>query len=65
MAMDVNARLKQHNNGKSKYTKGHLPWKLIYAEVHTNWLTARQREKYLKSAAGKIWLKNNLPFTDE
>ena len=57
MAKDANARLKEHNNGKNRFTKGHLPWQLIYTEVHPNWESARKREKYLKSAAGKTWLK--------
>jgi len=57
MAKDVNARLKEHNNGKNRFTKGHLPWQIIYTEVHPDWESGRIREKYFKSAAGKIWLK--------
>lgn len=30
IATDCEARLKQHNSGKSKYTSGHRPWKLFY-----------------------------------
>ncbi len=57
MALNVFARLKEHNSGKNKYTKGHLPWKIIYTEDHPDWSSARVREKYLKSTAGKNWLK--------
>ena len=27
MAINALVRLKEHNSGKSKFTKGHLPWK--------------------------------------
>ncbi len=60
MAKDVNVRLSDHNAGKSKFTKGHRPWKLIYSEPCKDWKEGREREKYLKSAAGKRWLINEL-----
>ncbi len=56
IALEAEARLKEHNNGKNRFTKGHLPWKIIYKEPHQDWSSARVREKYLKSAAGKRWL---------
>ena len=56
MAKDFLRRLHEHNSGKNRFTKGHLPWKIIYTEIRDNWAEARRREKYLKSAAGKIWL---------
>jgi predicted GIY-YIG superfamily endonuclease len=60
MALNVQKRLADHNAGKNRFTKGHLPWQIIYLEIHPDWQTAREREKYLKSAAGKIWLRNYL-----
>ena len=60
MALDAQARLKEHNGGKNRFTKGHLPWKIIYTESHPDWAKGRVREKYLKTAAGKKWLKNHL-----
>ncbi len=57
MALNPIARLKEHNNGKNRYTKAHIPWKIIYTEDHPDWSSARVREKYLKSTAGKNWLK--------
>lgn len=30
MARDPDKRLIEHNKGKSKFTKGHMPWKLIF-----------------------------------
>jgi putative endonuclease len=61
MAKNADGRLREHNSGKNRYTKGHLPWIIIYTETHPDWASARVREKYLKSTAGKRWLhkKNN------
>jgi len=60
MAKDVALRLKDHNSGRNRFTKGHLPWKIIYTEQLPSWAEARVREKYLKSAAGKISVKKFL-----
>jgi putative endonuclease len=60
MAMDAKRRLNEHNAGKNRFTKGHRPWKIIYLEVQPDWTTARTREKYLKSSAGKSWLRKQL-----
>ena len=57
MAVDVEARLKEHNRGKSRFTKGHIPWELLYEEKVGVADLARKREKYLKSASGKSHLK--------
>ncbi len=57
MALDPIARLKEHNSGKNRYTKAHIPWKIIYTEQQTDWASGRLREKYLKSTAGKNWLR--------
>jgi len=54
---DLDKRLAEHNAGKSKFTKGHIPWIRVYQETHEDYPSARKREKYLKSAAGKKWLK--------
>jgi putative endonuclease len=60
MALSATSRLKEHNSGKNRYTKAHIPWKIIYTEQFPDWATARIREKYLKSTAGKNWLKKYL-----
>jgi predicted GIY-YIG superfamily endonuclease len=60
MCTDINRRLKEHNAGKNRFTKGHLPWKTIYMEQQPDWKTARVKEKYFKSAAGKNWLQKHL-----
>ena len=61
MCGDVDMRLKEHNAGKTKSTKGFRPWKLIYTEQTTNMLEARKREIYLKSGIGKEFLKSLVP----
>ena len=61
MAMDAGKRLKEHNAGKSKYTKGIRPWRTLYRELQPDWKTARIREKYLKSGIGKEFLKSMAP----
>ena len=64
MALDATRRLAEHNSGKNRFTKGHRPWKIIYTEEHSNWSTARPREKYLKTAAGKKWLVKKIHGDD-
>ena len=57
---DLRKRFKQHNKGKSTWTKSRGPWKLIYYEACLNEEDARAREKYLKSGVGKRYLKNRI-----
>ena len=57
MAIDCEARLKEHNSGKSKYTSGHVPWRLFYTEYAGGSEHARIKEKYFKSSAGKRKVK--------
>ena len=57
MSADIDRRLKEHNSGKSRSTKGYRPWELIYAEKCPNRTSARNREKYWKSGIGKEQLK--------
>ena len=60
LSANVNQRLKSHNAGKVKSTKAFTPWVLIHFEKFDSRIEARKREKYLKSAAGRKWRKNNL-----
>lgn len=55
---DVNKRLKEHNAGRTKSTKGYRPWKLIFEEKVAGRKEAREKEKYYKSGVGKEKLKN-------
>jgi putative endonuclease len=60
ISKDVNIRLAEHNSGRNRYTKAHMPWAIEYVEQHEGWQQAREREKYLKSAAGKRWLQSRM-----
>jgi putative endonuclease len=53
--------LKEHNDGKTKSTRGFRPWRLIYKEEAINRAEARKREIYLKSGIGKEFLKSLVP----
>ncbi len=57
---DLRKRFLEHNNKKSTYTKHRGPYTLIYYEACLSEEDARSREKYLKSGAGKRYIKNRL-----
>jgi putative endonuclease len=57
---NLERRLYEHNLGKHPYTKRYIPWKMIASEKVTNRIEARTREKYLKSAAGRKWMRYNI-----
>lgn len=57
MTTDVEKRLKEHNSGKTKSTKGYLPWLIVLVEEYPARLEARKREVYLKSGVGKEYIK--------
>jgi putative endonuclease len=56
MTKNIQQRIKEHNSGRSKFTSGYKPWKIIYTEQAENFEKARVREKYLKTAAGKKFI---------
>jgi putative endonuclease len=55
---DLSRRLKEHNSGKTRSTKGWLPWNVIYTEEVDSREKSRAREIYLKSGMGKEFLKS-------
>jgi len=57
---NISKRLKEHNQGKSSFSKRYKPWILIYLERFKTKKEAIKREKYFKTAAGRRWLKRNL-----
>jgi putative endonuclease len=59
MSQDVARRISEHNRRKVFSTKGYVPWMLIYMEEIGDRISARKREKYLKSGVGKEFLKLN------
>jgi len=57
---DIDKRLKEHNSGKTKSTKGHKPWKLVYFESYKTREEAVLREKYFKTGSGREFLKEKI-----
>lgn len=57
MTNDVTRRMKEHNAGRTKSTKGKGPFKLIYRKEFSNRIDVRKHEKYLKTGFGKKFLK--------
>jgi putative endonuclease len=57
MANNLEERLKRHNFGRVESTKPYKPFDLVYSEECADGKSARQREKYLKSGAGKDYLR--------
>ena len=57
---DLKERLKLHNEGKVASTKNRLPVELVYYETCLNQQDATHREKYLKTACGKLYIKVRL-----
>jgi len=53
----LETRLKEHNAGRTKSTKGYRPWKLVFSKTFNNRKEARKFEKYYKSGSGKEKLK--------
>jgi predicted GIY-YIG superfamily endonuclease len=49
---NINARLKEHNKGKSVHTNKFKPWKMINCVVFIDKKKALDFEKYLKTASG-------------
>ena len=57
---DLRKRTKEHNKGKVESTKNRKPFKLVYYEACLNQQDAIKREKYLKTAWGKRYIKNRI-----
>lgn len=60
LTRDLRARLQAHNTGQVPSTKRRVPLELIYWEGGLNESDAARREKYLKSAWGKRYIKSRL-----
>ena len=57
---DLKRRLSEHTRGASFATKSRGPWKLIYYEAYTERKDAEGREKFLKSGAGRRFVRAQL-----
>lgn len=57
---DLQRRLKEHRSGKIITTSRMENLKVVYSEDFDNFKEARKREVYLKTAAGRRFLKKIL-----
>jgi putative endonuclease len=57
---NIDRRLFDHANGLVKSTKNRRPLVLIYKEEYSTKMEAREREKFLKSGQGRIYLNSIL-----
>jgi putative endonuclease len=59
---DLDKRLYLHNNPINKtYTSRFRPWILIYSEEQPDKQSAMRRERQLKSAQGRLFIKTFIP----
>ena len=66
-ASDLVKRLARHND-KSRVTKRHTKksegnWELIHSEEYPTRSEAMQREKFLKTGAGRLWIGKNIDIS--
>ncbi len=59
-ASNVEKRLKEHNSGKTKSTKGYIPWEIVYYEEFETKGEAIEREKFFKTGFGREYIKSKL-----
>jgi putative endonuclease len=57
---DLNRRLAEHNSGHTITTRKMQGLEVVYTEEYEDSVTAFKREKYLKSAAGRRYLKTKI-----
>ena len=54
----IDARLERHNQGRTKYTRGKRPWRLIYSEEHPNRSSAMKRKQEIKKHKSKRYVEH-------
>jgi putative endonuclease len=57
---NLKSRFEEHNKGQVSSTSKRKPFDLLYYEACRNYKDALRREKYLKTAHGKRYIKNRL-----
>ena len=54
---DLEARLERHNQGRSRYTKTGIPWKIVFTEKFDTRSQAVKRERQIKSRKSKGYIE--------
>jgi len=60
---DLERRFIEHDRGQTRHTARAGPFDLIYSEPCGSRLEARRRERYLKTGAGRDFLKARLQLS--
>jgi putative endonuclease len=55
---NLDRRLSEHNAGKTRSNRMYRPFRILYAEEIQGYTQACRREKYLKSAAGRRFVRS-------
>ena len=55
---DVEARILRHNQGRSKYTKSGMPWRLVYTEDYATRSEAVNRERQIKRRKSLVYIED-------
>ncbi len=58
---NLDTRLQRHRLKTTHFTKKGTNWKIIYSKKFPTLSEAMIYEKWLKSGAGREWLKKNVP----
>ena len=61
---NLEKRLEYHNRGRVKATKNRRPLRVLYKEEFATKEEAKKRERYLKSSAGRRFLKHKFKKGD-
>lgn len=56
---NLEKRVREHNSGKARFTKGHRPFTLLYSETFATKAEASKRERFFKSISGYTWLRHH------
>ena len=57
---DLERRMQEHRRGHTKTTRSMDDLKIVYTEKFNNFIEARKRELYFKTAAGRKFLKQKI-----
>ncbi len=62
---DPHGRLREHNQGREKYTKGHIPYEIVHVERFVTIKEAKDREVTIKKTKNiKHFLKKQTSSPD-
>lgn len=64
MTEDLKRRFSEHQSNQAPATKNRGPWKLFYYEASLSKTDAIMREKYLKTAWGKRYIKSRTKHSE-